>query len=183
MNKLVARVYKTIILRNKNDMIPTILGKDTRHPQNNSATKRYCTSLVARVNGLLLINTSTIHHTNCNSSLLRLFHTTSHHTTPLPIPTVSSSSLNSSSIRSSTNSIHPPPPPSGPHLVDSKGGVDARAVNGLALLVQPPHRGPHPLGAHRHHVDVIRELLPESVEVAQQEPVGQAQGSALSSSF
>lgn len=45
-----------------------------------------------------------------------------------------------------------------PHLVHGEGSVDTGTVHRLALLVQAPHGGSHPLGADRHHVNVVREL-------------------------
>mmetsp|Transcript_31421 Transcript_31421/g.60588 ORF Transcript_31421/g.60588 Transcript_31421/m.60588 type:complete len:506 (+) Transcript_31421:387-1904(+) len=58
-------------------------------------------------------------------------------------------------------------------LVHGEGGVDARAVDVLALLVQTTHRGPHALGGHKHHVDVVAELCAVVLHDAQKEPVRQ----------
>lgn len=59
-----------------------------------------------------------------------------------------------------------------------KRGVDAGAVDALALLVQVAHGGAHALGSHQHDVDVLAEVHAVVLHHTQQEPVGQAQGGA-----
>ncbi len=50
------------------------------------------------------------------------------------------------------------PPRASTHLVHGEGGVDAGAVDRLALLVQAANRGAHALGGHQNHVDVRAEV-------------------------
>mmetsp|Transcript_25254 Transcript_25254/g.63637 ORF Transcript_25254/g.63637 Transcript_25254/m.63637 type:complete len:468 (+) Transcript_25254:613-2016(+) len=63
-------------------------------------------------------------------------------------------------------------------LVDGEGGVDAGAVDLLALHVQVAHGGAHALGRDQHHVDVGAELSALVLHHAEQEAVRQAQGGA-----
>jgi len=61
------------------------------------------------------------------------------------------------------------------YLVHCEAGVDAGAVDLLALHVEAAHRGPHALGAHGHDADVGAEGQALRLEVPQEEPVGQPQ--------
>jgi hypothetical protein len=64
------------------------------------------------------------------------------------------------------------------HLLHCKAGVDSSPVHRLALLIQPPHRGAHTLGADSHHIDIVPKLVALGLEVPQKEPVRQPQGGA-----
>ena len=68
-------------------------------------------------------------------------------------------------------------------LLHREAGVDAGAVDVLALHVEPPHGGAHALGAHRHDVDVRRELGPHVLQVADQEAVREAERGAGAERF
>mmetsp|Transcript_21569 Transcript_21569/g.43585 ORF Transcript_21569/g.43585 Transcript_21569/m.43585 type:complete len:552 (+) Transcript_21569:94-1749(+) len=63
-------------------------------------------------------------------------------------------------------------------LVDGEGGVDAGAVDLLALLVEAADGGSHALGADGDDVHVLREGLADGVEVSEEEAVGEAEGGA-----
>ena len=62
--------------------------------------------------------------------------------------------------------------------MDGEGGVDARAANLLALLVQAADGGAHALGGDEDDVDVLAEGLAVGVHDAEEEAVGEAEGGA-----
>ncbi len=64
-------------------------------------------------------------------------------------------------------------------LLHRETAVDARAVDGLALLIEPAHRRTHALGADADDVDVLGEGLADAFEITQQKAMGQAQGGAV----
>ena len=57
--------------------------------------------------------------------------------------------------------------------MDSKAGVDSRTVDFFTLDIEPPHRRPHSLGANSNHADVLSELVALSLQVTQQEAMGE----------
>ena len=54
-------------------------------------------------------------------------------------------------------------------LVDGERAVDARAVHLAALLVEPTYGGPHPLRTDCDHIDVLRKIFTDGLQVREQE--------------
>lgn len=60
--------------------------------------------------------------------------------------------------------------------MDSKGGVDAGAVDSLALHVEVANRRAHALGGAEHDIDVRAELGALVFHDAEEEAMGKAEG-------
>ena len=63
-------------------------------------------------------------------------------------------------------------------LMNGEAAINPGAVDVAALLVEPPHRRPHPLRAHPDDVDVVAEALAGAVDVGHQKTMRQPEGGA-----
>lgn len=59
--------------------------------------------------------------------------------------------------------------------MNSKAGVDACTVDLFPLDIEPPDRWTHPLGTDCNHTDIFGEVKSERLQVAQEEPMREAQ--------
>jgi hypothetical protein len=61
------------------------------------------------------------------------------------------------------------------YLMNRKTGVDACSIDLFPLDIEPPDRWAHSLGTSSDHTDIFGEVEPKRLQVAQQEPMREAQ--------